>query len=189
MIDVQQSLAVYDRGNVVSDHSGWVDFIAYDEQRRELFLRLQKNPTTVYVYHNVPPSVFHEMNNNQSVGGYYSTWIKGNYSGERLNDYDLVWRPSYEQPDEPAKVGDEAVSLETDDFGKNPQSLTASDVPQRTLIDGLVIFGKGWGDVDSIKVQNSFTNTSAADAREMMNNAASVLGLGFRITKVTEEFD
>ena len=48
-------------------------------------VRFNSNPAAVYVYHDVPEDVYHQMISADSIGGYFNQYIKGQYECERFD--------------------------------------------------------------------------------------------------------
>lgn len=54
----------------------------YDPSTSDLAIYFLKG--AVWVYHQVPYTVFHDLVTSESPGSYYSVYIKGTYSGEQI---------------------------------------------------------------------------------------------------------
>lgn len=57
--------------------------IGYDVER-EILLVCFRESGTYYCYYDIPYDVYCELDNAKSIGGYYNSEIKGNYTSERL---------------------------------------------------------------------------------------------------------
>lgn len=58
--------------------------IGYDEDTETLFVQF-RDSGSVYAYDDVPQSIYEELNEADSMGGYYNEYIKGNYTAHRLS--------------------------------------------------------------------------------------------------------
>ena len=48
-------------------------------------VRFNSNPAAVYVYHDVPEDVYHQLIAADSIGGYFNQYIKGQYECDRFD--------------------------------------------------------------------------------------------------------
>ena len=48
-------------------------------------IRFHSNPSATYVYYDVPEYIYDELVGADSVGGYYNTYIKGQFTCERFD--------------------------------------------------------------------------------------------------------
>lgn len=58
--------------------------VGYDKDAEILFVQFRESGT-IYSYDNVPQEIYDEMNNADSMGGYYNRNIKGVYTSTRLS--------------------------------------------------------------------------------------------------------
>lgn len=58
---------------------------AYSWLWQALAVRFCSNPGAVYVYYEVPESVFNDLVAADSIGSYYNSYIKGSYECERFD--------------------------------------------------------------------------------------------------------
>jgi hypothetical protein len=60
-------------------HSSAIDEIYYDDNTEQMFVKFKAG--NIAGYRGVTRAVFNEFKNSNSVGKYYSSWIRGNYTG------------------------------------------------------------------------------------------------------------
>lgn len=71
--------------------SSLIDALAYSYGERRLCVRMKSEraagrETVVYQYENVPPELFEEFRQAESLGSFYGKRIKGEYKGRKLSD-------------------------------------------------------------------------------------------------------
>lgn len=62
--------------------SSIISEIGYDNELRNLFITFKRNIT--YVYFNVPENTYMRLLNSDSVGSYFSSFIKGQFEYKKV---------------------------------------------------------------------------------------------------------
>ena len=68
---------------MVSVDSSALSEVGYDYSHEMLAIRFRENNEHIYVYYDVPSEVYEDFISADSLGRYYNSYIKGQYSGDK----------------------------------------------------------------------------------------------------------
>ena len=63
--------------------------VAYKYNAEELAVVFHTSPTTVYTYEGVSNELYEEFMSSESLGRFYNQYFKGQYPGQKIENYDF----------------------------------------------------------------------------------------------------
>lgn len=174
--------------------SSVIDDIYYSEPEKLLFVAL--NNGTLAGYEGVPLEVFSALNalntnrlngdTSASVGRYWNTFVKPNFTGYSTSDIDLWSAEEYEQYQvDERELREIAKPQEASSFFNDPQVYTVTDLGNVTVPDAAILpvdgpelksrFGITFESGDQ-EVSLNVQAVSANDAVERFQQAVEILG-------------
>lgn len=80
---VEEDAFSYEDIYMESVDSSALSEVGYDYSHEMLAIRFRENNEHIYVYYDVPSEVYEDFISADSLGRYYNSYIKGQYSGDK----------------------------------------------------------------------------------------------------------
>lgn len=80
---VEEDTFSYEDIYMESVDSSALSEVGYDYSHEMLAIRFRENNEHIYVYYDVPSEVYEDFISAYSLGRYYNSYIKGQYSGDK----------------------------------------------------------------------------------------------------------